>query len=43
MKIIITESQYRLIVEVANRNEVLSLVKKSNGFTKEYGMDISKL
>jgi len=42
MKIIITESQYNLITEIANRNEILSLVKKSNGFTKEYGMDITK-
>lgn len=42
MKIIITESQYKLILEGVNKNEILSLVKKSNSFTKEYGMDLTK-
>jgi hypothetical protein len=42
MNIIITESQYKLILEGVNKNEILSLVKKSNSLTKEYGMDITK-
>ena len=42
MKIVINESQHKLILETVNRSEILSLVKKSNSFTKEYGMDITK-